>query len=116
VNRTERVDAVLDETSRTLARGDVVGVDDGLAALLADLVDDLLGLVTVQVVHHDRGALLGQMQAVATSDAAPAARHHDGTAVQNPHGVVLLNYETDGIEIGIRRQSGSKVAACALGG
>ena len=60
-------------------------VQAGLAALGGDLVDDLLRLVAVHVVDDHRGAVLGQVDAVAAADPSRPTGDDRRLSVENPH-------------------------------
>ena len=79
VEVAERLDRRVDQALGAFPVGHVVGVDDGLAAEVADLGDDLLGrrrvlTVTVvgatEVVDDDPGPLRGEQERVLAADAA----------------------------------------------
>ena len=88
------VDRALHQPARALEVGDVLAVGDRLAAHRADLVDDLTrgpGARSVavdlgtEVVHHDLGALVRELECVAAADAAARAGHDDDASVADPH-------------------------------
>ena len=67
---------------------------DGFAAGLFDLADDVAGrpacaagavAAHARVIHHHRGALAGQFQAVCAADATPAAGDKDDASVEGGH-------------------------------
>ena len=71
VDGAERVDRALHDRLAALRCGDRIGVGDGFAARVLDLVDDVLGgpLVAAgavdgaaEIVHHDQRAALGEHQ------------------------------------------------------
>ena len=82
VDRAERVDGGLDDGLAALGGGDAVGVGDGFAAEVVDLVDHVLGRALVaalarhraaEVVDHDAGAAPGQLERVLAAEAAARA-------------------------------------------
>ena len=92
VDLAERIDCTLDDRRAALGRRDRVGVGDGLATGLADLVDDELGSAlvgagavdgTAEIVHHDERTALGHHQCVLAPEAATGARDDRYLAVES---------------------------------
>ena len=86
VEVAERVDGLLDEPASAVPVGDVLPVDDRLAAHGADVVDRLLGgrgvgaatlLVAAEVVDDDLGALAREEERVLPTE-PPAGAGDDG--------------------------------------
>ncbi len=91
VEIAERFDRGVDEALCTLPVGDVVGVDDRLAAEGLDLCDDLLGRRLVrtvavvgatEVVDHDARAFAREEQSVFAPDAASGAGDDRDSAIE----------------------------------
>ncbi len=94
VQVTERVDGLLDEATGAVPVGDVLAVDDGLAAHGADVVDGLLGgggvgtatlLVAAEIVDHDLGALAREQQRVLAPEPATRAGDDGDATLQCTH-------------------------------
>ena len=98
VDRAEGVDRGLDDRLAALGRGDRVGVGDGLAAGVLDLVDDELGGALVaaravdgatEVVDHDQRAARGEHQRVLPSETTTGAGDDRYLAVESEIGAVI---------------------------
>src|SRR6185437_5087617 len=95
VERTERVDRLIDDVLPAGPGADVVSVDDGFAAVLLDQLHDLLGRVRVRgaftvqpcadVVDHDPSTLARQNQRLFAPDAASCTGDHRHLAVEQSH-------------------------------
>jgi hypothetical protein len=85
VDPAELVDALRDQLLGALARADVGAARDGAAARAADLADHLLRLFAVDVVHDDARALRAEREAMSATDAAAAAGHDRGLALEDAH-------------------------------
>jgi hypothetical protein len=74
--------------------GHVLVVGDGLAAAVGDQPDGEVGVLALalaghraaEIVDHDLGAVLGQLQGVAPADAVPGAGDDGDLAVEHAHG------------------------------
>ena len=94
VEPTERLDRELHHLARGIPVRDVVGRHHGLAAERCDLRNHLrcwgvgrIGsvLCDTEVVHHDPGALSGELQRVRPSEAAACAGHDHDTSLTDAH-------------------------------
>src|SRR5580700_9571295 len=96
VERAERVDGLFHHVLAALPRADVVTVDYGVATVLPDEVDHLLGRVDIgaalavqartDVVDDDLCALLCEDERLFAADAAPCAGDDCNLAVEQSHG------------------------------
>ena len=94
VQVAERVDRLLHEALRAVPVGDVLAVDDRLAAQRLDLVDHLhrrarVAAVAVhvaaEIVDDDLGALAREQQRVLAAEAAPRAGDDRDPSVECTH-------------------------------
>src|SRR5437016_2247040 len=89
VDIAKLVDGGLKQVLRAVEVGDVIAVGDGLAAHLADKIDDFAGgagraaaavELGADVVDDDLGTLSGEFEGVLAAEAAARARDNDNAA------------------------------------